>query len=148
ENLLDDAKRAQERIEQAATRLQSVTDTTALVTKQLSQLRTKCDNASALKTDFKSMRLVVVDMVLDYLNSESNLLLSQFGMGGTKIIFASEEVSKSGTSKPSLSVTVERNGVKLPFVAYSPGERQRLRIISAFGVADVIQGLSGVKYDF
>jgi DNA repair exonuclease SbcCD ATPase subunit len=141
-------EKAKNRVKLLETQQQALIETKQLVGKEMAVLKTESDTAKQLKNDFRAMRLMVVEEILEYLNAEANLLLSRFGMPDYKITFATQEVGKGGTSKPSLSATVDIKGTKLPFHAYSGGERQRLRIVSALGQANVIQSLSGVEYKF
>lgn len=112
------------------------------------KLATKQGQAEALQGYFKDMRLLVVARVLDHLSIESNAQLPQWGLGNTRLIYSSTQVNKSGTTKPALTISIERNGSTKPFKAYSPGERQKLRLADAMGLANVIQAIANVQYGF
>lgn len=156
-NLRADETRLQQALDSAQQRLEQIVDQRskviaeqAEVAAQLKRLRGKLEGMKSLQNAFREMRFIVIEQTLEYLNLEANALLSRFGMPTTKINFATRARTKSGdiAARPSLSVAVERDGKVLPLSAYSGGERQRLRIACAMGLATVIQNVAGIEFGF
>lgn len=100
------------------------------------------------KQAFKRVRLFCLTGVLEQLEMETDALIRAFGLLSCQIGFTTETETRSGTARLGVQAEIQSNGVSVPYTTYSPGERQRIRLCAALGLANLIQDWSGVSYGF
>lgn len=96
---------------------------------------------------FKDVRLYVIGEVLAELELTTNALLEEVGLVGWSIVFAVEKETKSGTTSRGLSVLIQSpsSGSPARWEAWSGGEGQRLRLIGALALSEVLLNHAGVQ---
>jgi len=95
---------------------------------------------------FKDVRLHVIDEVLQELEIVTNELLSEVGMGEWIVTYDTERETKKGTTQRGLDVSVLGPGNKAPvkWESWSGGEGQRLRVVGALALSEVLLNHAGV----
>jgi len=96
---------------------------------------------------FKDVRLYVIDEVLSELELTTNAVLEEVGLVGWKVAYAIEKETKSGTIQRGLNVAIHSPTNKTPvrWESWSGGESQRLRIIGALALSEVLLNHAGVE---
>lgn len=96
---------------------------------------------------FKDIKLQLIEDVLDELELATNSMLEEVGLVGWEIRYDIERETKSGTLQRALSVAINSPESKgfVKWESYSGGERQRLRIVGALALADVLLNHSGLE---
>lgn len=102
---------------------------------------------------FKDVKLYLIQEVLEELQLTSNLMLAEMGLEGWKIEYAVEKEAKTGSVKRGINITItsaslageKQSAVK--WEAWSGGEGQRLRIIGALALSEVLLNYAGVETD-
>lgn len=97
------------------------------------------------KQGFKKVQLYLIKRILTQLEMESNNAAASLGLTGWKIRFSTEIENKSGTLRSGIHITIDA-GQDRAGREFSPGELQRVRLSVAFGLASVIQQLSGIYW--
>lgn len=95
---------------------------------------------------FKDVGLYIIDEVLGELESATNELLAELGMGEWIVQYDTEKQTQSGTTQRGLDVSVVGPGNKKPvkWENWSGGEGQRLRVVGALALGDVLLNHAGV----
>ena len=99
---------------------------------------------------FKDIRLMVIEDVLDELALTSNAMLAEVGLVDWQITYAIERETKAGTTQRGLNVSIlsprSRDAVK--WESWSGGEGQRLRMVGALALSEVLLDHAGIATDF
>lgn len=116
---------------------------------QQSQLTTRLERARFWIKGFKDVRLHIVDEVLQELELTTNAMLPDAGLIDWQIQFSVEKESKSGTTQRGLYTTIlsPANDHPVRWESWSGGEAQRLRIIGALALSEVLLNRAGVMTD-
>jgi len=95
---------------------------------------------------FKDMKLYLIEEVLQELELTANLLLIEVGLEGWAIHFDVEKETKSGTIQRGLNTTIlsPANKEAVKWESFSGGEGQRLRIVGALALSEVLLRYAGV----
>lgn len=95
---------------------------------------------------FKDVQLYIVEEVLQELELVSNTLLTEMGLDEWEIKYAIEKETKAGTIQRGLSVTVlsPDNDQPVRWECWSGGEGQRLRVLGALALSEVLLNHAGV----
>lgn len=95
---------------------------------------------------FKEVQLYIVDEVLQELELVTNALLSEMGLDDWEIKYAIEKETKSGTVQRGLNVTVlsPDNNKPVRWECWSGGEGQRLRVLGALALSEVLLNHAGI----
>jgi DNA repair exonuclease SbcCD ATPase subunit len=96
---------------------------------------------------FKDLKLQQLDLILDELYIVTNGMLSEIGLGDWEVHFALEKETKSGSIQRAINVRIaspESRGL-VKWEVWSFGEGQRLRLIGALALADVLLNHAGVQ---
>lgn len=113
------------------------------------QINAQSIRMSFWRDAFKRVRLFMVKRILAQLEIETASAAAVLGLIGWTIAFNTEVETKSGTTRPGIHILVASPDNKpAPWEAYSGGERQRVRIAVALGLASMIQRMAGVNYLF
>lgn len=98
---------------------------------------------------FKQVRLHLIDEMLAELEGVTQTLLSSVGLDAWRITYDIEKETQKGTSKPGLNVSIYQpeydRAVK--WGLFSGGESQRLRLIGAVALSEVLLRRAGVVCD-
>lgn len=96
---------------------------------------------------FKDVRLFVIDEVLAELELTTNAGLEAVGLIGWSVKYAVERETKSGSTSAGLNVVIlgpdMADGRK--WEAWSGGEGQRLRLVGALALSEVLLNYAGVE---
>lgn len=106
--------------------------------------------ASFWQKGYKEIQLFLMSEITSQLEMAYNSSLESFGMGRWKISISVENETKSGTLQHKFLVFIHPPGVDSPVAweSFCGGESQRLRLGCAFGTLDLIEQLTGIKWDF
>jgi len=97
---------------------------------------------------FKNVRLYLLEEVLDELQGVTNSMLPMIGLDGWEVEYAIEKETKSGNVTSGLNVTITMDdGKPVNWKAWSGGEGQRLRILGAMALSEVLLRHAGVECD-
>lgn len=112
------------------------------------QMATSC--LSFWQKGYKEIQLFLMSEITSQLEMAYNSSLESFGMGRWKISITVENETKSGTLQHKFLVFIQPPGVESPVAweSFCGGESQRLRLACAFGTLDLIEQLTGIKWDF
>lgn len=97
---------------------------------------------------FKRVRLFLINRVLATLELEVNSAANALGLPGGKIGFKTETETRSGTIKFGVRIEVSSPAASGAWEVWSGGEGQRIKLAVAIGLANMIQRLAGVRFDF
>lgn len=94
---------------------------------------------------FKDIRLEQVNEALNHLAIEVNNQVEALGLTGWDIMFGVDRETKGGSVQRGFTATVRspRTEKRVPWKAWSGGERQRLTIAPQMGLAELIRSRSG-----
>ena len=95
---------------------------------------------------FKDIRLYIVDEVLQELELTVNTLLDELGLAKWQVTFSVEKETKAGTVTRGLNVMIASAGnTAARWEAWSGGEGQRLRLIGALALSEVLLNHAGIQ---
>ena len=96
---------------------------------------------------FKDIKLQLISDVLDELELVTSSMLEEVGLGTWEIRYDIERETKSGTVQRALSVMINSPESKgfVKWESWSGGEQQRLRLVGALALADVLLNYAGVQ---
>lgn len=99
---------------------------------------------------FKDIRLLVIEDVLQELEITTNAMLADVGLIDWTIKFDIEKETKAGTVQRGLNVFIESPAARAPvrWESWSGGEGQRLRLVGALALSDVLLNHAGIQPDF
>ncbi len=95
---------------------------------------------------FKDVQLYIIDEVLQELELVTNSMLPDVGLDDWKITYSVEKETQQGNIQRALNVLITSPGNERPvsFKCWSGGEGQRLRIIGALALSDVLLNHTGI----
>jgi DNA repair exonuclease SbcCD ATPase subunit len=98
---------------------------------------------------FKDVRLHVLNEVLQELEITTNSMLEDVGLIDWEVRYDVEKETKSGTVQRGLNVCILSPGNKgaVRWESFSGGEGQRLRLVSALALSEVLLNHAGVNPD-
>lgn len=98
---------------------------------------------------FKDVQLYVIAEVLQELELVTAAMLTEVGLIDWKVLYGIEKETKSGTITKGLNVTIQspRNSQAVRWESWSGGEAQRLRIVGALALSQVLLNYAGVQTD-
>lgn len=124
------------------------------LTVDLRELRDRIDRLSSQieRTQFwikgfRDVRLYLIEDALQDLQLVANTMLPEVGLDGWNIEYAIERETKSGTMQRGITVSIvppDHNN-PISWDSWSGGEGQRLRIIGALALSDVLLARAGVR---
>lgn len=99
---------------------------------------------------FKDVRLQIIEDVLQELELTTGAMLEEIGLIDWRVQFAVEKETKSGSIQRGINVTIlsPRNRNPVRWENWSGGEGQRLRLISALALSDVLLNHAGIEPGF
>lgn len=111
------------------------------------QLRQKHDQSKWWVKGFKEVKLYQMEEVLQELELASNNMLDDNGLDGWEIHYEVERENKSGTMRRGLHVMIlsPDNDEAVKWEVWSGGEGQRLRIIGALALGEVLLNHAGIE---
>lgn len=98
---------------------------------------------------FKDVKLYLIEEVLQELELTTNIILSEVGLDGWAVKFDVEKETKSGTIQRGLNVAIHSpsNKQAVRYESWSGGEGQRLRVVGALALSEVLLNHAGVSCD-
>jgi DNA repair exonuclease SbcCD ATPase subunit len=98
---------------------------------------------------FKQIRLYLLQEMLEELTEVTQNILPDVGLAGWIVEYDIERETKSGSIATGLNVRILKPGMSKPvkWEAWSGGENQRLLIVGAIALADVLLRHAGIECD-
>jgi DNA repair exonuclease SbcCD ATPase subunit len=136
-DMMKSLRQDQQRLTQAARELQT----------ELKLLQRKHARAKVWIKGFSEVRLYIVNDILQELQLMTAGLLGEFGLANWQVHYAVEQETKSGTTRRGINVQVlsPDNAVFVNWKSWSSGEGQRLRVIGALALSEVLLAHVGVE---
>lgn len=104
--------------------------------------RTKEDLAHTVPwvKGFKDVRLQLLEELMQELELATNSLLPESGLLKWKVLYSLEKETKKGTIQQGINVSIlsPKNKTAVKWQAFSGGERNRLRLVGALALAEVL----------
>jgi DNA repair exonuclease SbcCD ATPase subunit len=96
---------------------------------------------------FKDLKLHVIEETLAELQLTANAMLEQVGLVGWALDFEAERETKKGTLQRGLNVLVRspHNDAAVKWECWSGGEGQRLRVLGALALGEVLLNRAGIE---
>lgn len=96
---------------------------------------------------FKDLRLNLIEDVLQELELATNAMLDEVGLVDWSVKYDVEKETKSGTTQRGLNVMILAPDLnkRVKWECYSGGEGQRLRVIGALALSEVLLAYAGVE---
>lgn len=96
---------------------------------------------------FKEVRLYIIEELLQELEAATNELLPESGLHDWQVKFAIERETKSGTVQRKLDITIlsPRNNKAVKWESWGGGVGQRLRVIGALALSEVLLNHLGIN---
>jgi len=96
---------------------------------------------------FKDVALYCIEEVLQELELTTNVMLTEVGLEGWRVEYALERETKSGTTQRGMNVSIfsPQNKQAVRYESWSGGEGQRLRIVGALALSEVLLNHAGVS---
>jgi DNA repair exonuclease SbcCD ATPase subunit len=116
---------------------------------RLNNLSAQIERTKFWTKGFRDVRLYVIDEVMQELELTTNALLADVGLPDWEVKYDVEKQTKAGTTQRGLTVTIlsPHNEKPVKWESWSGGEGQRLRIVGALALADVLLSRAGVSID-
>lgn len=117
------------------------------VAKDLATALSKAERYRVWVRGFKDIKLQLVDEVLAELEIVTNSMLDEVGLSGWKVRYGIEKETKSGNIKRVFNVEIQslRSKGFVKWESWSGGERQRLKLVGALALSDVLLAKAGVE---
>jgi DNA repair exonuclease SbcCD ATPase subunit len=117
----------------------------AKATKQLAERKLK--RTRYWVKGFREVKLYIIEEILDELELASNAMCDELGLVGWEIRYDVERETKSGSLTRGINVSILSPENKNPvrFEVWSGGETQRLRLIGAIALSNVLLSHAGVE---
>lgn len=98
---------------------------------------------------FKHLRLYLLQEVLDELTAMTQSMLPAIGLDGWSVQYAMERENKKGDTSVGLNVTILKPDLAkaVRWESWSGGEGQRLRIVGAIALSQVLLRRAGIECD-
>jgi DNA repair exonuclease SbcCD ATPase subunit len=115
--------------------------------KQVVSLKGKLDTVRFWVKGFKEVRLFILEELLQEMELVANASLQNVGLIGWEIHYEVERETKSGTTSRGINVWIKSpsNNIPVRWECWSGGESQRLKIIGAAALSDVLLAHVGVQ---
>lgn len=119
------------------------------IVENISRLTKRLERTKFWVRGFKDVRLFIMEEVLAQLQLATNSMLESVGLHDWSIEYDVEQETKSGTTKRGLVVKVlsPQNTESVRWECWSGGERQRLRLVGAMALSEVLLAYAGVEVD-
>jgi len=111
-----------------------------MLSKQISKLQKQIEQVKFWVKGFKEVRLFILEEVLQEMEMVTNASLEEIRLVGWQVHYEVERETKSGTTNRGLHVWVQSpaNKEAVRWECWSGGESQRLKIVSAAALNDVL----------
>jgi DNA repair exonuclease SbcCD ATPase subunit len=116
------------------------------LTERLDRIRSLIERTKFWVKGFRDVRLYIIEDVLQELELTTNAMLEDVGLIGWEVRFDVEKETKSGTIQRGLNVMILSPKHKQPvrWESFSGGECQRLRLVGALALSEVLLARAGV----
>jgi len=113
----------------------------------LARKRSRLSRTETWVKGFKDIKLNIIEEVLDDLQLTANALLEQVGLIGWELVFDVERETQRGNIVRGLNVLIRspENADPVKWECWSGGEGQRLRLLGALALAEVLLNRAGVE---
>lgn len=127
----------------------SLTEQIAEKTAAIQKLAARIERTQFWVKGFKNVRLYVIEEVLTALQLTTNAVLEDMGLVDWQVSYDIERETKSGTIQRGLNVTIlsPTNRSPVKWESWSGGEGQRLRLVGALALSEVLLHYAGVEVD-
>ena len=114
---------------------------------EVAALERKAIRAQFWVRGFKDVRLYVIEEVLQDLELATNAALEDVGLVGWSVEYDVEKETKSGTTQRGLHVMIRSpvTSERVRWESWSGGEQQRLRVVGALALSEVLLSHAGVR---
>lgn len=114
---------------------------------EIARLAAKAERYKVWVKGFKDIKLQLVDDTLQELELVTNGMLEEVGLTGWLVRYETERETKSGSTQRKLHVQINSPKSKgfVKWESWSGGEQQRLRLIGALALSDVLLARAGVE---
>jgi DNA repair exonuclease SbcCD ATPase subunit len=138
-----------DQVQQLRRRKGELTEREKELNTQLGKLETEINNTKYWVRGFKDIRLFVIEEVLHELELATNAMLPDVGLEGWDVRYDIEKETKSGTTQRGLNVTIlsPRNDKPVKWEVWGGSVGERLRIVSALALSEVLLNYAGVNPD-
>lgn len=136
-----------DRLQEAKTQKTKLFQAIKEIESQAAVLDARIERTKYWVKGFKDIRLLIVDEVLQELELTTNSLLQEVGMDDWSVAYAVEKETKAGTIQRGLNVliTSPHNQDPVKWKSWSGGEGQRLRVIGALALSEVLLSHAGIQ---
>jgi len=119
------------------------------IDKSMSSIENRIGHTKFWVKGFKDIKLYIINDVVHELEITTNAMLPDVGLDGWKVKYDVERETKSGNVQRSLNVAIASPGspVAVPWHSWGGGVGQRLRLISALALSEVLLNHAGVQPD-
>ncbi len=117
------------------------------VISEITDVTTKIDRTKPWIKGFKEVRLYIIEELLQELELVINFMLKELGLVDWKVQFEIEKETKSGKTNPGLNTVIlsPRNKTPVKWEVWGGGVGQRLRVLSALALSEVLLNRAGVN---
>ncbi len=138
-----------DQLQQLRRRKTELAERTKELAGELDVLEKKIDNTKYWVRGFKDIRLFVIEEVLHELELATNAMLPDVGLDEWEVVYNIEKETKSGTTQRGLNATIlsPHNDEPVRWEVWGGGVGQRLRIVSALALSEVLLNYAGVNPD-
>lgn len=144
----DEANPYSELLAKARKELKTIKSAIADFDKALAQTERDKTRTKYWVEGFKEVRLYLLQEVLDELQAVTQQLLPSVGLDGWEVLYSMERETKAGHISTGLNVAIKADGQQaVKWESWSGGEGQRLRLIGAVALSEVIMRRAGVECD-
>lgn len=118
----------------------------ATLATRLERLSEQIERTKFWVKGFKEVRLYIIEDILQELELATNATLAEVGLVGWQVEYSVEKETKSGTVQRGLNVMIQspRDKVPVKWECWSGGEGQRLRLVGALALSEVLLTRAGV----
>jgi DNA repair exonuclease SbcCD ATPase subunit len=117
------------------------------INKDLDKIEIDISHSKFWIKGFKDIKLYIIDEVMRELELTTNSMLPDFGLDDWSVCYDIEKETKSGTISRAINVEIlsPNNKAAVPWSSWGGGVGQRLRIISALALSQVLLNYAGVN---
>lgn len=113
----------------------------------LKKARTKLEHTKFWVKGFRDVQLYLLEEALQELEAITNVLLGEVGLIDWRVVYSVEKETKAGDTRTGLNVVIysPHNEKPVRWEVWSGGEGQRLRLVGALALSEVLLNRAGVE---
>ena len=145
----DEANPYHEQVQQLKRQRTELSVKVKTINKDLDKIETDISHTKFWIKGFKDIKLYIIDEVMHELELTTNSMLPDFGLDDWEVSYDIERETKYGTISRAINVAIlsPNNKAAVPWSSWGGGVGQRLRIISALALSQVLLNYAGVNPD-